>query len=109
MLCIADRVVGAKIRSEFMREPQVIVHPLRAEVGIAQQELGLEPIECHALEIGLGVVGGITVHYTTCPIGMSFGPQNVHSHYRPTMQLLECFFCSEFQKPFLPGVFQISS
>jgi hypothetical protein len=39
------------------------------------------------------------------PIGMSFGPQNVHSHYRPTMQLLECFFCSEFQKPFFPRVF----
>ena len=55
MLCITDRVVGAKICSEFMSEPRVIIHPPGAEVGIAQQELGLEPIERHALEIGLGV------------------------------------------------------
>ena len=55
MLCIADRVMGAEIHSEFMSEPQVIIHPPRAEVRIAQQELGLEPIERHALEIGLGV------------------------------------------------------
>ena len=51
MLHIANGVVGAEIHSEFMREPQVIVHPTRAEVRIAQQELGLEPIKCHALEV----------------------------------------------------------
>ena len=55
MLCIADRVVGTEICSEFMSEPRVIVHPTRAEVGVAQQELRLEPIERHALEVGLGV------------------------------------------------------
>ena len=55
MLRIADRVVGTEICSEFLCEPQVIIHPTRAEVGIAQQELGLEPIERHALEVGLGV------------------------------------------------------
>ena len=55
MLRIADRVVGAEICSEFLSEPRVIVHPPGVEVGIAQQELGLEPIERHALEVGLGV------------------------------------------------------
>ena len=55
MLCIADRVVGTKICSEFLSEPQVIVHPPGAEVRVSQQELGLEPIECHALEVGLSI------------------------------------------------------
>ena len=55
MLHIANGVVGAEIRLEFMREPRVIVHPPGAEVGIAQQELGLEPIERHALEVRLGI------------------------------------------------------
>ena len=55
MLCIADRVVGAEIRSEFLCEPQVIVHPPWAKLRISQQELGLEPIERHALEVGLGI------------------------------------------------------
>ena len=51
MLHIADRVVGAKIRLEFLHEPQVVIHPQRAELRISQQELGLEPIERHALEV----------------------------------------------------------
>ena len=55
MLNIANRVMGAKIRSEFLGELQVIVHPQWAELGVSQQELRLEPIKCHALEVGLGV------------------------------------------------------
>ena len=55
MLCIANRVVGTEICSEFLGEPRVIIHPPWVEVRIAQQELGLEPIERHALEVGLGI------------------------------------------------------
>ena len=57
MLCIANRVVvvGSEIRAEFMCEPQIIVHPQQTELGITQQELRLEPIESHALEVRLGV------------------------------------------------------
>ena len=55
MLRIANRVVGAEIRSEFLSEPRVIIHPPGVEVRIAQQELGLEPIKRHALEVGLGI------------------------------------------------------
>ena len=55
MLCIADRVMGTKIRSEFLGEPRVIIHPQWAELRISQQELRLKPIECHALEVGLGI------------------------------------------------------
>src|ERR1700746_725255 len=55
MLRIADRVVGSEIRAEFMREARIVVHPQRTELGINQQELGLEPIESHALEVRLGV------------------------------------------------------
>ena len=55
MLCITNRVVGAEIRSEFLSELQVIIHSQWAELGVSQQELGLEPIKCHALEIGLGI------------------------------------------------------
>ena len=55
MLHITNRVMGAEICSEFLGEPQVIVHPQQAELRISQQELGLEPIKCHALEVGLGV------------------------------------------------------
>src|SRR6201981_341479 len=55
MLRIADRVVGSEIRAEFMREARIIVHPQRTELGINQQELGLEPIKSHALEVRLGV------------------------------------------------------
>ena len=55
MLCIANRIVGAEIRLEFLGELRVIIHPQWAELGISQQELGLEPIEHHALEVGLGI------------------------------------------------------
>src|ERR1700746_763979 len=55
MLRIADRVVGSKIREEFMREARIIVHPQRTELGINQQEFGLKPIESHTLEVRLGV------------------------------------------------------
>ena len=55
MLHIANRIVGAEICSEFLSELQVIIHPQWVELGISQQELGLEPIKRHALEIGLGV------------------------------------------------------
>ena len=55
MLRITDRVVGAKIHLEFLGELQVITHPQWAELGISQQELRLEPIKCHALEVGLGI------------------------------------------------------
>src|SRR6201981_2303164 len=55
MLRIANRVVGSKIRAEFMHEPRIIVHPQQTELGITQQELGLEPIESHALEVRLGI------------------------------------------------------
>ena len=55
MLRITDRVVGAKIHSEFLHEPRVIVHPPWAEVRVSQQELGLKPIELHALEVGLSI------------------------------------------------------
>ena len=55
MLCITDRIMGAKICSEFLGELQVIIHPQWVELGISQQELRLKPIECHALEVGLGV------------------------------------------------------
>src|SRR5258708_36631114 len=33
------------------------------------------------------------------PIGTTFGLRSIHSHYGPRMQPLECFFCSDFQKP----------
>ena len=55
MLRIANRVVGTKIRLEFLSETRVIIHPQWAELGVSQQELGLKPIERHALEVGLGV------------------------------------------------------
>src|SRR6201981_3602350 len=38
-----------------MHEARIIVHPQRTELGINQQELGLEPIESHALEVRLGI------------------------------------------------------
>ena len=66
MLRIANRVVGAKISLEFLHEPQVIVHPLGAEVRVAQQELRLEPIKRHALEVGLSVDDLCTVIVKTC-------------------------------------------
>ena len=55
MLCIANRIMGAKICSEFLGELRVIVHPQWVELGVSQQELGLEPIKHHALEVGLGI------------------------------------------------------
>ncbi len=34
------------------------------------------------------------------PTGMSFGPQNIHFHYGPRMQLLECFSVQISRIPF---------
>ena len=55
MLHITNRVVGSEIQVEFLSEPQIIVHPQWAELGVSQQELRLKPIMCHALEVGLGI------------------------------------------------------
>ena len=51
MLCIANRVVGSEIQAEFMCETRIIIHPQQTELGVTQQELGLKPIESHALEV----------------------------------------------------------
>src|ERR1700746_1939687 len=55
MLRIADRVMGSEIRVEFMHEARIVVHPQQTELGITQQELRLEPIESHTLEVRLGI------------------------------------------------------
>ena len=55
MLSITNRIMGAEIHSEFLGKLQIIVHPQWVELGVSQQELRLKPIECHALEIGLGI------------------------------------------------------
>ena len=55
MLSITNRIMGAKICSKFLGELQIIVHPQWVELGVSQQELRLEPIEHHALEVGLGI------------------------------------------------------
>src|SRR5260370_41682171 len=34
------------------------------------------------------------------PIGMTFGLWSIHSHYRPRMQPLECFFVQISRNPF---------
>ena len=56
MLGVADGIMGPKIRLEFVDELAIVLHPARTEPGIiAQQEVGLEPIERHTLEEGLSV------------------------------------------------------
>lgn len=56
MLSVTDGVVRAEVGPQLVDELVVIVHPTRAEAGIcAQEEFGLEPIERHALEEGLGI------------------------------------------------------
>ena len=55
MLGITNRIMGAEICSEFLGKLRIIIHPQWVELGVSQQELGLEPIKCHALEVGLGV------------------------------------------------------
>ena len=55
MLHITYRIMGAEICLEFLGELQVIIHPQWVELGVPQQELRLKPIECHALEVGLGI------------------------------------------------------